>query len=550
MIFAQEMYFAEREMFAQARTSNLHEDLGQIDYIFSDKTGTLTRNEMLFLKCSTGETAWHVRAMGGSAGPGTPERELSYSVLSQLAVSAAAAGEPVVQVQEASKAHEFFRALALCHTVVVEEEEQEQEEEGGARLKYQAESPDEEALVAGAAQLGYVFTAQSTVALSTAAGSEGDGGATVERYHIRIRDGAEEIYEVHGVNAFTSTRKRMSIVVRAPDGRYILYAKGADMMMTADCGVAIPTAAQRHLQAFAVEGLRTLVVGRKVLSHAQFRAWQAGRAAAQRDINNRAALLAAVAAKVEGGESGAMEYVGVTAIEDKLQEGVPEAIERLRQADLKIWVLTGDKEETAINVGKACRLLDGGMDLHVIRGSDPDGGRNPARSTQQPRLMQVLYCITQCQGSVVCTEFCVMGHTAGGSDGVYSLAHISKMIGDTYRAAHTAQEQGRQLGLVVDGQALGEIFREYRPSTDASYTEEEFGLQQLQAQQALVQAGHECCAAVIGCRVSPKQKRDIVLLVKTHSIGGAPMTLAIGDGANDVSMIQEVMSHVDEHLPY
>ena len=118
----------------------------------------------------------------------------------------------------------------------------------------------------GAARLGYVFTRVSS--RQTASGS-------VDCYHMGVRGGAEGVWEVHGVNGFTSTRKRMSLVVKEPSGQYVLYAKGADMMMANDCQVAIPPTAKEHLQAFAVDGLRTLVVAKKQLSEGEFAEWKA-----------------------------------------------------------------------------------------------------------------------------------------------------------------------------------------------------------------------------------------------------------------------------------
>ena len=81
------------------------------------------------------------------------------------------------------------------------------------------------------------------------------GGTTAERYHIEV-GGVEQIYEKLAVNEFTSTRKRMSVVFKTPEGGYVVYAKGADMMMELDCGVAIPDEAKDYMQDFAVDGLR------------------------------------------------------------------------------------------------------------------------------------------------------------------------------------------------------------------------------------------------------------------------------------------------------
>ena len=146
-----EMYYEERDMWAQARTSNLHEDLGQMEYVFSDKTGTLTRNEMEFKKASFGRVEE----------PWVPED------MADTRVSAAATLSSI----DAEAAKQYFTLLSLCHTVVPEHTE------GCAEISYQAESPDEEALVKGAAEAGYKFTKTSSV-------------GTNEVYHIEV-DGRE-----------------------------------------------------------------------------------------------------------------------------------------------------------------------------------------------------------------------------------------------------------------------------------------------------------------------------------------------------------------------
>lgn len=157
------MYYEDREMWAQARTSNLHEDLGQIEYIFSDKTGTLTRNEMEFKKAFFGKVLWDTDQLVEDG-----KSKLVRDTLSG---------------PDATKAEEFFTLLSLCHTVVPESQD-------GQAIKYQAESPDEEALVKGAAEAGCVFTEQST--------DVGADGGTTELYHMR---------NVHGEECVVCTNK-------------------------------------------------------------------------------------------------------------------------------------------------------------------------------------------------------------------------------------------------------------------------------------------------------------------------------------------------------
>jgi phospholipid-transporting ATPase len=476
------MYYAPKKMWALARTSNIPEDLGQIQYIFSDKTGTLTRNEMEFKKLSIGTTPGlsdgtaftylpHVPPPPGFTAL-MPENDLTKPDLWQMDSSSPHAF---------SAAHKYFTALAVCHTVVPETKDGD--------IKYQAESPDEEAIVIGAKQMGFELVEAFP-----------KGGKDWYRVLIDCPgDPKTWEFEKCEVNAFNSTRKRMSIVIRTPAGllgqkkeKIMLYAKGADMMMERDCGVELPEFARRHLKSFAMEGLRTLVVAEKEITEEQYAMWRKMRQEAEQDLENQARRLDEAAAFIERG----MTFVGVTAIEDKLQEGVPDAIANLRKADLKIWVLTGDKEETAINIGKSCNLLDGSMDHYIIRGDNTE---------MEPPVP-------------------------------YSLAEIIEIVNGMTDALTRAQDNVRKLALVVDGKALGELFREYDPKRDDG-TASEFAQLQGDAKKLLVSCGNQC-AAVIGCRVSPKQKRDIVKLVKDN-MTPVPIALAIGDGANDVPMIQE-----------
>jgi phospholipid-translocating P-type ATPase (flippase) len=191
--------------------------------------------------------------------------------------------------------------------------------------------------------------------------------------------------------------------------------------------------------------------------------------AASVSLNDRELALESAAEEVEI----AMEILGSTAIEDKLQIGVPDAISRLAAAKIKIWVLTGDKEETAINIGFACQLLDDKMDLTIVN---------------QRSSVEIL--------------------------------RVLKSLATRMEAAFKDEvKRDTKFALVVDGESLLFITRE------------------TELTQVLMNVTRHC-VAVIACRVSPKQKADVVSLVKTNMVP-TPMTLSIGDGANDVPMIQE-----------
>jgi phospholipid-transporting ATPase len=226
---------------------------------------------------------------------------------------------------------------------------------------------------------------------------------------------------------------------------------------------------QQDLDTFAGEGLRTLLLAKRELSDDAWRRWNKVYEAAAVSFNDRDLALESAAEEIELG----MEILGSTAIEDKLQIGVPDAISHLAAAKIKIWVLTGDKEETAINIGFACQLLDDTMDLTIVN---------------QRSSMEILRV----------------------------LKSMTTKIESFFKNPET---KDKKFALVVDGESLIYITRE-----------EEL------TQMLMSVTRH--CVAVIACRVSPKQKADVVALVKNNVIP-TPMTLSIGDGANDVPMIQE-----------
>eukprot|EP00741_Cyanophora_paradoxa_P005048 tig00000851_g4890.t1 len=465
------MYHDESDTPASARTSNLNEDLGQIRYIFSDKTGTLTRNEMEFKKCSIGGVAYGQLEDEGPLLKQPARPPVSSSLLPGRATvpvpgaERIPAGAAVFEQDPAGKfdfadtrllghvreAHEnaariddFLRALAVCHTVIPERGHD------AAHIVYQASSPDEGALMTAAKCLGYGFR-----------------GRTARSVTITVF-GREETYEVLATCEFNSARKRMSVIVRTPEGRIVLYTKGADTVIfeRLNAAAAGKEALLEHLNDFATEGLRTLVIGRREIAQAEYDEWSRTFLAAATALDGREAKLDAAAELIEK----ELVLVGATAIEDKLQEGVPDAIATLAAAGIKIWVLTGDKVETAINIGFSCRLLTDKMVLIVINEETKKDVRESLLSKRE---------------------------------------QYKELIGF----------ESENLAVIVDGKAL-------------RFVMEEKELMELFLTICKI------CKAVVACRVSPLQKAQVVKMVKDN-VKPTPMTLAIGDGANDVTMIQE-----------
>ena len=328
-----DMYYEPTDTPAICRTSSLVEELGQIEYIFSDKTGTLTCNQMEFKQCSIGgiqyadEVSEDKRATGADGNGVHDFNRLRENLRNH---------------QSKTAIHHFLALLATCHTVIPE-----RRDEKPGEIKYQAASPDEGALVEGAVMLGYRFVARRPKSVTI------------------VVEGEEFEYELLAVCEFNSTRKRMSTIFRCPDGKIRCYCKGADTVIIERLAKNNPTieATLQHLEEYATEGLRTLCLSMREIPEEEFQQWwQIYDKASTTVSGNRAEELEKAAELVEHD----FYLLGATAIEDKLQDGVPDTIHTLQEAGIKVWVLTGDRQETAINIGMSCKLISEDMTLLIV----------------------------------------------------------------------------------------------------------------------------------------------------------------------------------------
>ncbi|KAL1568501.1 putative phospholipid-transporting ATPase 9 [Salvia divinorum] len=290
-------------------------------------------------------------------------------------------------------------------------------------------------------------------------------------------------YKLLNVLEFDSSRKRMSVIVRNEEGKLLLFCKGADSVMferLAENGREYEKETREHVNEYADTGLRTLILAYRKLSEEEYTLFNEKFTEAKNAVSaNRQELIDEVTEEIEKD----MILLGATAVEDKLQQGVPECIDKLAQAGIKIWVLTGDKMETAINIGYACSLLREGMkqilvslDTEEITTVEKTGDKNViAKASKQSVLQQI-------------TE----GKSLVANSGSEAFA------------------------LIIDGKSLAYALDD--------------GVKNLFLDLAIG------CASVICCRSSPKQKALVTRLVKD---GIHKTTLAIGDGANDVGMLQE-----------
>lgn len=428
-----------------ARTSNLNEELGMVKYIFSDKTGTLTRNVMEFKKCSIAGKIYtldsHTEENGEISstsftttdGPsGSDTARLSQNIKSD---------HPAAET-----ARDFMTLMAICHTVIPETTTQSPDDVDGIMINppqdeivYHAASPDERALVYGAKNFGFVFHTRTP--------------AYVEMNAL----GNTERYEILNVLEFTSTRKRMSIIARNPKGEIKLYCKGADTVIferLAPNGQQYKDITLKHLEEFANEGLRTLCFAVADIPDDVYEQWKETYHKASTAIQNRERKVEDAASLIETN----LILLGATAIEDKLQDGVPETIAALLEAKIKLWVLTGDKQETAINIGYSCRLLQQGMDLIIMNEDSLDNTRTSI------------------------------------------TAHTSHMFTATGSASSSTSSEGqmrKDAALIIDGKTL-----KYALSCELRREFYELCVN---------------CKAVICCRVSPIQKADCIMLVRECS---------------------------------
>ncbi|XP_020014020.2 phospholipid-transporting ATPase VD isoform X2 [Castor canadensis] len=345
-------------------------------------------------------------------------------------------------------------------------------------LCYEAESPDEAALVYAAK--AYQCTLRSRTPEQVLVDFAALGTLTFQLLHIL---------------PFDSIRKRMSVVVRHPlSNQVVVYTKGADSVIMELLSVASPDGTnlekqqmiirektQKLLDDYAKRGLRTLCIAKKVMSDNEYAEWLRNHFLAETSIDNREELLVESAIRLEN----QLTLLGATGIEDRLQEGVPESIEALHKAGIKIWMLTGDKQETAVNIAYACKLLEPEDKLFIL-------------NTQSKDACEMLM-------STILKE-------------LQKKTTVSKeqaSLREDFSQPPVPQDTRPQAGLIITGKTL------------------EFALQESLQKQFLELTAW--CQAVVCCRATPLQKSEVVKLVRNHL---QVMTLAIGDGANDVSMIQ------------
>ncbi|XP_074864274.1 phospholipid-transporting ATPase IG isoform X1 [Carettochelys insculpta] len=451
----QELYDEEIREGALVNTSDLNEELGQVEYVFTDKTGTLTENNMKFIECCIDGHKYK----GG------------VSEVDGLSCT----DGPLNYYGRAEKCREelFLRALCLCHTVQIKEGDTVDGLIVNPKPKctYISSSPDEIALVEGAKKYGFTFL-----------GLEGD--------YMKVQNQKNEIekYQLLHVLNFDPVRRRMSVIVKTSTGRFLLFCKGADSSIFPRVPNDEIEQTKAHVERNAMDGYRTLCVAFKELTYEDYNKIDVQLCEAKMALQDREEKMARIFDDIESD----MHLIGATAVEDRLQEHAAETIEALQAAGMKIWVLTGDKMETAKSTCYASRLFQTNTELlELTTRAMGDSER------KEDRLHELL------------------------------LEYHKKLLQDIpkYRAnLKRSWTASQEYGLIIDGSTLSLMLNPSQDSSSSNY-------KSIFLQICLK------CTAVLCCRMAPLQKAQIVRMVKNTK--GNPVTLSVGDGANDVSMILE-----------
>ncbi|XP_075870703.1 phospholipid-transporting ATPase IH-like isoform X3 [Nelusetta ayraudi] len=453
IMWDEEMFDEELGEGAQVNTSDLNEELGQVEYVFTDKTGTLTENNMEFIECCVDGNVY-----------------IPHAICNGQILSAASSIDMIDSSPGGyRREHEdlFFRALCLCHTVQVKEEEtvdgiKRGIHQGRPTSFYISSSPDEVALVEGMKRLGYTYL-------------------RLKDNHMEILNKDDEIerFELLHVLNFDSVRRRMSVIVRSSAGDYLLFCKGADSSIFPRVVSGKVEQVKARVEQNAVEGLRTLCVAYRRLSHSEYEEACHHLTEAKLALQDREQRLAQAYDVIE------REFVllGATAVEDRLQEKAADTIESLHKAGIKVWVLTGDKMETAAATCYASKLFRRSTQILELT----------KKRTEEQSLHDVLFELNR----TVIRQRSISGLSVDCLD----------------------------FGLIIDGATLSAVLKPSQEGAGPGNYKDIF----LDICRN--------CSAVLCCRMAPLQKAQIVKLIKASK--EHPITLAVGDGANDVSMILE-----------
>jgi phospholipid-transporting ATPase len=489
-------YSKIRKKFLTPNSVSLNEECGLVNYIFSDKTGTLTCNKMEFKYCVIGETCYQYIRNSNELqiekdndfrkeeniipflkyemydNFKKKETNLNFNKTNHSSYLIRSELNPDLKLTLNSDeliVEQFWLALSLCHTCSIQTNEEGKDE-------YACISPDSIELVKAARDQGW--------------GLIESGTTSIKRIKLGYDSDVTVDFERLQLIEFSSDRKRETIIVKEKvegnenESIIKLYCKGADSIIEKRLSDKTPQntlkQSKYYVNKFSDLGFRTLFIAMKILSEQEYETFKTALNEAQLSLENKDEKVAAVYETIEKD----LFLLGATIVEDKLQDLVPETIRDLRLAKIKVWMLTGDKMNTAENIGLSCNLISKKMKVFKICGVDKNKNEK-LEDTNREEREQVI--------SDFAKEF-------NGFKGQFNSL------------------EKPSFGLLVDEKALLTI----------SESEE--------MQHIFLEIAKDA-EAVICCRVSPLQKSQVVKMMKNYDEKG--ITLAIGDGGNDVPMIME-----------
>lgn len=458
----------------QVKNASLNPDLGRVEYVFSDKTGTLTENDMTLVRCYTGGNFYSMiksepesRSEKVAAPPevrSLPDfvAKLISSPVDADALLSTPKGENSSVSQTDTLGMEFVLGLALCNSASVMDR------------KFLTDSPDEMAFLLSMQALGVELTKRA-------------GANTLVTLKPKGMEPQELRFMTQAMLPFESAFRRMSVVVRWPTGHLFIYSKGADSAIMPHVRVhtenerAKLSAAEAATLSMAQQGSRTLALSGRRLTEEEFVDWLPRYVDANTVTKDRNIQIEKVFQELEMD----MHLLGVTAVNDRMQDGVPSTVHRMHQANMRVIILTGDMKETAVHIGRETGLVTDGMRLLFLEGLDVASARASLVSASK----------------------------VPGAKDIIGLPYPASLDAEACGPLVDGNTSNKTIALCCSGDVLEMLLNQ----------DEKGFVQQLQRSETLV---------VYRC--SPAQKRMAV--VSTKRVTGATC-LAVGDGANDVSML-------------
>ena len=515
-----ELYSKIRKKFCKVKSVSLNEELGNVNYIFSDKTGTLTSNKMQFKYCIIGGKCYEYCNPAERTEPELNETIQnrtntinSYIDEDQIIKSGnnhfeefRITKETEIISKEMEIIDEFWKALSTAHECICTEKHN--------KFEYSGISPDEIELVKAASLQGFSY-------LPSQRG--------IRRLKICNK---EKQYQILNILGFTSERKRMSIILKDRDNMITMYTQGADCEIKKRLNESClndPSflSSCKYIDTLSSQGYRTLLIAFKKIKYSDYIEWNKKLKECEMNINKKHSLIDKCYDFIEKD----FEFLGATVVEDKLQMKVPETIKQLRQAGIKIWVLTGDKIDTSENIALSCNLISKKHKIFKLAPFTKKDIKLKQKDKSIPELEHFLIEFNEFQSSNGDKVMSFIESTIHQSESlrrnlVQSLINGNKSFGssvnrglnsDTYNYLSGKHNSIAPFSILIESSLLSRIFsNENNVRTFLTIA--------LSAN------------TVICCRVSPLQKSQVVKKVKLFDKNA--ITLAI-DGENDVSMIME-----------